>query len=191
MLSGVGTPGAIPRALAAAAFVSAGTAFALGEAAFALDVAALGLPADALPIGFVFLRTLVESKPVMPAPDAGAEKLAGGPNCASPSRVNFWKRGGLCGSVCRFGASGSGKGGVAVCATASALHSATQAARSRRAPRGVTGFKGRKRGTAVSALLPTAERRASAPFPKERSPAGSRALVNGRFVGGLRLKSRP
>src|ERR1700690_3681881 len=170
MLSGVATPGAIARALAAAAFVSAGTAFALDEAAFALDVAALGLPADVLPFGFVFLRALVESKPVTPAPDAGVEKLAGGPNCASPGRVNFWKRGGLRGSVCRFGASASGKGGAAVCATASALHSTTQAAMSRRAPRGVTGVKGRKRGTAVSAFPPTAERRAVAPFQKERSP---------------------
>src|ERR1700690_23491 len=179
MLSGVGTPGAIPRALAAAAFVSAGTAFALGEAAFALDVAALGLPADALPLGFIFLRALVESKPVMPAPDAGAEKLAGGPNCTSPGRVNFWKRGGLRGSVCRFGAGGSGKGGAAVCATACALHSATQAAMSRCAPRGGTGNGERKRGTTVSALPPTAKRRAGAPFQKERSPAGPRTLVNG------------
>src|SRR5665213_2406551 len=56
---------------------------------------------------FVFLRAFVESKPVIPAPEAGAVKLAGGPRGASDGRSNFWKRGGLRGSVCVFGASGS------------------------------------------------------------------------------------
>ena len=60
----------------------------------ASDVTALALPVDALPLGFIFLQALVESKPVTPAPDAGGEKLAGGPNCTRPGRVNFWKRGG-------------------------------------------------------------------------------------------------
>ena len=138
-------PGAIARGLAAAA--SAGAAFASDDAALALDAAARGLPVAAPALGLIFLRALVESKPVMPAPDAGGAKLAGGPNRTSPGRVNFWKTGGWRGSVCRFGASGSGAGGAGVCATASALHSATQTAISRRAPRGVTGPGGRKRGT--------------------------------------------
>ena len=59
-------------------------------------------------LALIFLRALVESKPVPPAPAAGAEKLAGGPSCTWSGRVNFWKRGGFFGSVSSLGASGSG-----------------------------------------------------------------------------------
>ena len=85
----------------------------------------------ALTLALAFLRLLVESKPVMPAPDAGAAKFAGGPSCTSDGRLNCWKRGGLRGSVCSFGVSGSVT--AADCAMASALQIATQTAASRRA----------------------------------------------------------
>jgi hypothetical protein len=98
--------------------------------------------AFALP--FVFLRAFVESNPVIPAPEAGAVKLAGGPSCTSDGRSNFWKRGGLRGSVCGFGVSGSV---MADCAIAAFPHIIVQAARSRHALRGVFGREGRKRGT--------------------------------------------
>src|SRR6185437_151059 len=102
-------------------------------------------------LALAFLRLLVESKPVMPAPDAGAAKFAGGPSCTSDGRLNCWKRGGLRGSVCSFGVSGSVT--AADCAMASAPQIATQTTASSRALRGMTGHGGRKHGTAGAALL--------------------------------------
>src|SRR3569833_500551 len=77
--------------------------------ALAAVPAGLRLPA-------VFLRAFVESKPVLPAPEAGA-KFVGGPSCAFDGVVTFLKVGGLDGSVCSFGVSGSGNW-KAVCARA-------------------------------------------------------------------------
>ena len=125
------------------------------------------------------LRLFVESKPVSPAADGGDVKTAGGPSCTSSGRGNFWKRGGLRGSVARFGASGPGGGGDAVCASASAVINATLTAMSRRAPRSAAWRRERRRSTIVSTFPPTEKRRADAPFQKERSPAGPQALVNG------------
>jgi hypothetical protein len=50
---------------------------------------------------------------------------------------------------------------------------------SKPAPRGVIGLEERERGTMILALPPANARRAGAPFQKARSPAGSRAMVNG------------
>src|SRR6185503_4770312 len=66
--------------------------------------------------GTAFLRALVESNPVFPAPEAGA-KFVGGPNWVFEDFVGFWKVGGFDGSVCSFGVSGSGNW-KAVCARA-------------------------------------------------------------------------
>src|ERR1035438_2994420 len=131
MVNGSATPGAIARALAAEIFASAGATFALGDAALASDAGTRGLPADARPLGFVFLRKLVESKPVELAPEAGGEKLAGGPSCTRPGCVNFWKTGGRRGSVCRLGASGSAYSGGGVCAVAFKFHITAQKAMSK------------------------------------------------------------
>jgi len=49
----------------------------------------------------------VESNPDVPAPDAGGVNVVGADNRASPSRSNFWKRGGLLGLVCNVAVSGS------------------------------------------------------------------------------------
>ena len=69
-----------------------------------------------LRLAAVFLRALVESKPVLPAPEAGAN-VGGGPNRVADRFVGFWNVGGFDGSVWSFGVSGSGNWN-AVCARA-------------------------------------------------------------------------
>ena len=126
------------RARAAAAFASGG-GFAAGAIALSSPGGAVGLRAGCGPFSLIFLRALVESNPVMPAPAAGAQVFTGGPSCVCWACVNFSKRGGWRGLVCKAGDSGSGaSNGGGVCANTSALHNAREVAMSKRAPRGAT-----------------------------------------------------
>jgi hypothetical protein len=75
----------------------------------AVLMASLDQPAEVLKRPeFGMFRVLLESKPVSPAPEAGGVNTAEAGACAKGARFDCWKRGGLRGSDCKLGASGSG-----------------------------------------------------------------------------------
>src|SRR5690242_19853493 len=145
MASGCGRPGAIARA----------PAFGLGlRAAF-------------------FFLVLVESNPVVPAPAAGANcgvKVCGWPNGVRSGLLTFWNFGGFLGSVCSFGASGSGNWKV-VCACAGAI--ARQAAAIGSAQRATVQSRITCRDVVIASLRQRAARKRA--LARDR-----RAFVNGR-----------